>query len=93
MAVKTIYEMFDIVYNDNFLDLTITGTDINGDDQTIITDTDAKSYIRQKYATRLFPVILGDSASLIDAKRTWQEIYTLYLTNHLHGINKQMQAL
>lgn len=93
MAVKTIYEMFDIVYNDNFLDLTITGTDINGDDQTIITDTDAKSYIRQKYATRLFPVILGDSASLSDAKRTWQEIYTLYLTNHLHGINKQMQAL
>lgn len=93
MAVKTIYEMFDIVYNDNFLDLTITGSDINGDDQTIITDVDAKSYIRQKYATRLFPVILGDSASLMDAKRTWQEIYTLYLTNHLHGINKQMQAL
>lgn len=93
MAVKTIYEMFDIVHNDNFLDLTITGTDINGDDQTIITDADAKSYIRQKYATRLFPVILGDSASLMDAKRTWQEIYTLYLTNHLHGINKQMQAL
>ena len=93
MAVKTIYEMFDIVYNDNFLDLTITGSDINGDDQTIITDADAKSYIRQKYATRLFPVILGDSASLMDAKRTWQEIYTLYLTNHLHGINKQMQAL
>lgn len=93
MAVKTIYEMFDIVYNDNFLDLTITGTDINGDDQTIITDADAKSYIRQKYATRLFPVILGVSASLSDAKRTWQEIYTLYLTNHLHGINKQMQAL
>lgn len=93
MAVKTIYEMFDIVYNDTFLDLTITGTDINGDDQTIITDADAKSYIRQKYATRLFPVILGDSASLMDAKRTWQEIYTLYLTNHLHGINKQMQAL
>lgn len=93
MAVKTIYEMFDIVYNDNFLDLTITGSDINGDDQTIITDADAKSYIRQKYATRLFPVILGDSASLMDAKRTWQEVYTLYLTNHLHGINKQMQAL
>ena len=93
MAVKTIYEMFDIVHNDNFLDLTITGTDINGDDQTIITDADAKSYIRQKYATRLFPVILGDSASLMDAKRTWQEVYTLYLTNHLHGINKQMQAL
>ena len=93
MAVKTIYEMFDIVYNDNFLDLTITGSDINGDDQTIITNADAKSYIRQKYATRLFPVILGDSASLTDAKRTWQEIYTLYLTNHLHGINKQMQAL
>lgn len=93
MAVKTIYEMFDIVYNDNFLDLTITGSDINGDDQTIITDADAKSYIRQKYATRLFPVILGDSASLSDAKRTFQEIYTLYLTNHLHGINKQMQAL
>lgn len=93
MAVKTIYEMFDIVYNDNFLDLTITGTDINGDDQTIITNADAKSYIRQKYATRLFPVILGDSATLMDAKRTWQEIYTLYLTNHLHGINKQMQAL
>lgn len=93
MAVKTIYEMFDIVYNDNFLDLTITGTDINGDDQTIITNADAKSYIIQKYATRLFPVILGDSASLMDAKRTWQEIYTLYLTNHLHGINKQMQAL
>lgn len=93
MAVKTIYEMFDIVYNDNFLDLTITGSDINGDNQTIITDADAKSYIRQKYATRLFPVILGDSASLMDAKRTWQEVYTLYLTNHLHGINKQMQAL
>ena len=93
MTVKTIYEMFDLVYNDNYLDLTITGTDINGDDQTIITNADAKSYIRQKYATRLFPVILGDSASLTDAKRTWQEIYTLYLTNHLHGINKQMQAL
>lgn len=93
MAVKTIYEMFDIVYNDNFLDLTITGTDINGDEQTIITNADAKSYIRQKYATRLFPVILGDSATLTDAKRTWQEMYTLYLTNHLHGINKQMQAL
>lgn len=93
MAVKTIYEMFDIVYNDSFLDLTITGTDINGDDQTIITDADAKSYIRQKYATRQFPVILGDSATLTDAKRTWQEMYTLYLTNHLHGINKQMQAL
>lgn len=93
MAVKTIYEMFDIVYNDNFLDLTITGTDINGDDQTIITDADAKSYIRQKYATRLFPVILGVPAFLMDAKRTWQEMYTLYLTNHLHGINKQMQAL
>lgn len=93
MAVKTIYEMFDIVYNDNFLDLTITGTDINGEDQTIITDADAKSYIRQKYATRQFPVILGDSASLSDAKRIWQEVYTLYLTNHLHGINKQMQAL
>ena len=93
MAVKTIYEMFDIVYNDNFLDLTITGTDISGEDQTIITDADAKSYIRQKYATRQFPVILGDSASLMDAKRIWQEIYTLYLTNHLHGINKQMQAL
>lgn len=93
MAVKTIYEMFDIVYNDNFLDLTITGTDINGDEQTIITNADAKSYIIQKYATRLFPVILGVSASLSDAKRTWQEIYSLYLTNHLHGINKQMQAL
>lgn len=93
MAVKTIYEMFDIVYNDNFLDLTITGTDIKGEDQTIITDADAKSYIRQKYATRKFPVILGDSASLMDAKRVWQEVYTLYLTNHLHGINKQMQAL
>lgn len=93
MAVKTIYEMFDIVYNDNFLDLSITGTDINGDDQTIITDADAKSYIRQKYATRSFPVILGVSASLSDAKRIFQEVYTLYLTNHLHGINKQMQAL
>ncbi len=93
MAVKTIYEMFDIVFNDNFLDLTITGSDINGDDQTIITDADAKSYIRNKYATRQFPVILGDSASLMDAKRIWQEVYTLYLTNHLHGINKQMQAL
>lgn len=93
MAVKTIYEMFDIINNDTFLDLTITGSDINGDEQTIITDSDAKSYIRQKYATRLFPVILGDSASIMDAKRTWQEVYTLYLTNHLHGINKQMQAL
>ena len=93
MAVKTIYEMFDIVYNDNFLDLTITGSDINGDDQTIITDGDGNSYIRQKYATRQFPVILGNSATLMDAKRIWQEVYTLYLTNHLHGINKQMQAL
>ena len=45
MAVKTIYEMFDIVYNDTFLDLTITGSDINGDDQTIITNADAKSNI------------------------------------------------
>lgn len=93
MAVKTIYELFDIIYNDIFLDLAISGTDINGDDQTIITSDDAKKYIIQKYATRKYPVLLGASASLSDAKRSFQETYSLYLTNHLHGINKQMQAL
>lgn len=93
MAVKTIYEMFDLVFNDEFLNLSISGTDINNVEQTIISSVNAKKYIKQKYATRQFPVILGDSATLSDAKTAWQEIYTLYLLNHKHGIDKRMQAL
>lgn len=93
MAVRTIYEIFDITHNDNILDLSITATDKEGASHEIITSADAKRYLLQKYATREYPVILGVSASILDAKQSWQETYSLYLKNHKHGIDKQYQAL
>ena len=93
MAVKTIYEIFDITHNDNILDLSITATDKEGISHEVISNADAKRYLVQKYATREYPVILGVSASILDAKQSWQETYSLYLKNHKHGIDKQYQAL
>ena len=93
MAVKTIYEIFDIINDDISHDYTITATDKDGHSQTVITDDNAKRYIIQKFATRKYPVILGTSASLSDAVLSFYESYHLFLINHKHGIDKQYQAL
>lgn len=94
MAVKTIYEMFDILNaNIQGIDYGITAENKNGVTVTVITSDDAKRYMMQKYATRKYPVIMGASATLPDAIRSFYEMYSLYLVNHEHGINKQYQAL
>ena len=94
MAVKTIYDLFDIV-NSNIqgIDYGITAENKDGVTVTVISSDDARRYMIQKYATRKYPVILGASATLPDAIRSFYEMYSLYLINHEHGINKQYQAL
>ena len=94
MAVKTIYEMFDILdANIQGIDYGITAVNKNGVPINVISSDDAKRYMIQKYATRKYPVIMGASATLPDAIRSFYEMYSLYLINHEHGINKQYQAL
>lgn len=93
MAVKTVYELYDILDTVGNIALGISALDKAGNINVVISDDDARAYIKQKYATRRYPVILGRSATITDARESFEEIYTIYLKNHQHGINKQYQAL
>ncbi len=92
MAVKTIYDIFEIL-KDNITDFSINATDKNGTPVQVISAYNARKYMSKKYASRKYPVILGTSATITDARDDFEETFNMFMTNHRHGIDKQYQAL
>ena len=92
MAIKTTFELFDIVTNT--ADLHINATDIDGNTQTIISAPDSRRYITRKYGTRYYSVLTGSyPATSQDATLNFIEDFTLWIKNRQHNIDRQYQAL
>lgn len=91
MAVKTIFEVYDLIANP--LNMAIFATDKEGTTKQIITDQDAKSYVMRKYASRKYPVLKGAPATLTDGITDFDEAFDLWVKNRQHNIDLQYQAL
>lgn len=93
MAVKTTYELFDIV--DANKDYSIKATDLDGVLQTVISSDNAVRYITRKYGERKYAVLTGGStpADLSYGKTELHTDFRLWLVNRQHNIDKQYQAL
>lgn len=92
MAVRTNFEVFDIL--DNSLDYSITATDKEGVTQNVITSANARQYMNHKYGTRSYSVLTGlNPATVADAKTNFHDDFHLWLVNRQHNIDRMYQAL
>ena len=92
MAVRTNYELFDILTNEK--DFSISATDLNNNTQTIITSANAVQYMLHKYGTRQYSVLRGmDPATKTEAFNDFSLDFRLWVSNRQHNIDLQYQAL
>lgn len=92
MAVKTTYELFNIVGTTK--DYKIQATDKDGVLQTVISSDNAKRYILRKYGTRKYTLLTGSiPATAEDAEEELNDDFRMWLLNRQHNIDLQYQAL
>ena len=92
MAVRTIYELYDILHGSES-NYGITATDKEETTQTVITSSDAKRYFMRKYAERRYQVLGGSPLTAAEAEVDFHEDFTLWIKNRQHNIDRMYQAL
>ena len=93
MAVRTIYEIYDLLTASGASDLSIGATDLDGNSQTIISDANARLYIMKRYATRKYQILKGAAVTPAEGKADLMEWFNLWKTTRQHNIDKMYQAL
>ena len=92
MAVRTIFELFDILVET--ADYKIQATDKEGETQTIIAKDVAYKYMLHKYGTRRYSVLRGtNAATTLDGVNDFLYDYRMWITNRQHNIDRMYQAL
>lgn len=92
MAIKTVFEVFDLL--DPTKDFKIEAKDLDGNTQTIITSANALRYISRKHGSRRYALLTGAyPATVEDATTSFNDDFKLWILNRQHNINKQYQAL
>lgn len=93
MAVKTSYQIFDIMQAVGSVNFSIKAHDIDSASVTIIDSANAENYIKRKYPTRFYPVVKGASITPSESKLDLAEAFTLWKINRAHNIDRMYQAL
>ena len=91
MAIRTTFELYDIIGNNT--DLHIDATDKEGNTQHVITAADARRYVKRKYGERRYTMLSGGTVTTADAGASLLEDFTLWVKNRQHNIDRQYQAL
>ena len=93
MAIKTTYEVFDII-NNNENDFSISATDKNNHIQVIISNDNVLRYIKQKYSERKYTLLTSNAPATQDyAKQEFNIDFKMWITNRQHNIDIQYQSL
>lgn len=92
MAVRTIYEVYDILHGSSS-NYGIMATDTDGNQQTVINSNDSKRYILRKYSERRYQVLGGQALTATEAETDFNEDFTLWIKNRQHNIDRMYQAL
>lgn len=91
MAVRTNFELFDFLTNNN--DFSISATDITNVLQTVTSSSNAVQYMLHKYGTRQYSILRGSSATVNDAFSDFSLDFRLWIMNRQHNIDRMYQAL
>lgn len=93
MAVKTTFDLYDLIMADGPLDLSISATDTDGVIQSVISTLDANLYLKKKYGSWKYDVLKGQGATLEEGKADLGEWFRLWIANRQHNIDRMYQAL
>lgn len=92
MAIRTNYELIDII-NDND-DFSISATDINNNTQVITSSDNTRLYFRHKYATRIYSTLRGtEPATKTEAGTDFNQDFRAWINNRQHNIDKLYQSM
>lgn len=92
MAIRTNYELFDILSDGS--DYSISAKDKDGNTQVLIGANSALKYMMHKYGTRQYTTIRGMApATHSEAVNDFLFDYRMWLSNREHNIDRMYQAL
>lgn len=92
MAVRTNYELLDILTSDN--DFSITATDINNTTKVITSSDNTLQYFKHKYGTRQYSTLRGTRpATKEEAYNDFSVDFRGWVNNRQHNINKLYQSM
>lgn len=92
MAVRTNYELIDILTTDN--DFSISATDLHNTTKVITTTPNTIQYFLHKYATRQYSVLRGNvTVTKEEAYNDFSNDFRLWVLNRQHNIDKLYQSM
>lgn len=92
MAVRTDFELIDILKTEN--DLSISATNLTNQTVQIISTDNTVHYFKHKYATRKYTVLRGsEPANKDDAYNDFCLDFRLWVNNRQHNIDKLYQSM
>lgn len=92
MAIRTDYELIDILPGSG--DFSISATDLDNNTQVITSTDNTILYFKHKYATRKYPVIRGmEPATKNDAISDFNQDFRAWVNNRQHNIDKLYQSM
>lgn len=93
MAVKTIYDLYDLLSAEGSIDLSISATDTHNNQNVVISSENAVKYLLKKYPTRQYSILKGQSVTPSEGKSDLNEWFHIWITTRQHNIDRMFQAL
>ena len=92
MAIRTNYELIDILSGEN--DFSISATDLNNITKVITSTDNTLQYFKHKYGTRIYSTLRGVSpATKSEAYNDFSLDFRAWVSNRQHNIDKLYQSM